>query len=46
MQLTRLDSPLAELIPPRADPARLDASEDGSFRHAHGLGASQAPQPT
>jgi hypothetical protein len=31
VQLARLDGPLAELIPPRADPTRLDAAQDGSF---------------
>jgi hypothetical protein len=33
MQLTRLDGPLAELIPSCADPARFDAPKDGGFRH-------------
>jgi hypothetical protein len=32
MELTRLDGPLAELIPPRVDPARFDATQDGGFR--------------
>jgi hypothetical protein len=34
MQLAGLDGPLAELIPPCTDPARLDASQDRRFRHA------------
>jgi len=34
VQLARLDGPLAELIPPCADPTRLDAAQDGGFRHA------------
>jgi hypothetical protein len=33
MELTRLNGPLAEFIPPRADPARFDAPQDGGFRH-------------
>jgi hypothetical protein len=33
MELTRLNGPLAELIPPRADPARFDAPQDEGFRH-------------
>jgi hypothetical protein len=28
MELTRLNGPLAEFIPPRADPARFDAPQD------------------
>ena len=34
MQLAGLDGPLAELISPCTDPARLDASQDRRFRHA------------
>jgi hypothetical protein len=34
MQLAGLDGPLAELIPPCTDPARLDASQNRRFRHA------------
>jgi hypothetical protein len=34
MQFAGLDGPLAELIPPCTDPARLDASQDRRFRHA------------
>jgi hypothetical protein len=34
MQLAGLDGPLAELIAPRTDPARLDASQDRCFRHS------------
>jgi hypothetical protein len=37
MQLARLDGPLAELIAPCTDPARLDASQDRRFRHADGF---------
>jgi hypothetical protein len=37
VQLTRLNRPLAELIPPRTDPARFDAPQDGRFRHAAGF---------
>src|SRR5205085_8583880 len=34
VQLARLDGPLAQLISPCTDPARLDASQDRRFRHA------------
>src|SRR5580704_7686487 len=34
MRLAGLDGPLAELISPCTDPARLDASQDRRFRHA------------
>jgi hypothetical protein len=32
-----LDGPLAQLIPPCADPARLDASQNRGFRHSDGF---------
>jgi hypothetical protein len=31
VQLTRLNGPLAELIPARTDPARFNAPQDGRF---------------
>ena len=34
MQLAGLDGPLAQLISPCTEPARLDASQDRRFRHA------------
>src|SRR5580692_6415132 len=37
VQLAGLDCPLAELIPPCTDPARLDASQDRRFRHPDGF---------
>jgi hypothetical protein len=37
MQFAGLDGPLAELIPPCTDPARLDASQDRRFRHPDGF---------
>ena len=36
MQLAGLDGPLAELISPCTDPARLDASQDRRFRQPRG----------